>query len=114
MKAALFLVMLTANVDAFAAQVIDVHRIADAIYRAEGGRKARPAYGIKGVKVRNTAHAREVCIRTIRSAHAEWDGEGDFIEFLSRKYAPIGARNDPGNLNSHWARNVRHHMEKLP
>jgi len=108
MKAALFLVMLTANVDAFAAQVIDVHRIADAIYRAEGGRRARPAYGIKGVKVRNTAHAREVCIRTIRSAHAEWDGKKDFVEHLGQKYCP--PETDPiGHKN--WVKNVKEFLK---
>lgn len=108
MKAALFLVMLTANVDAFSAQVIDVHRIADAIYRAEGGRKARPAYGIKGVKVRNTAHAREVCIRTIRSAHAEWDGKGDFVDALGRRYCP--PETDPiGHKN--WVKNVKEFLK---
>ena len=31
----------------------------------------------------------------------------DFITFLGSRYAPIGADNDPHNLNAHWVRNVK-------
>ena len=31
----------------------------------------------------------------------------DFITFLGSRYAPVGADNDPHNLNAHWVRNVK-------
>ena len=31
----------------------------------------------------------------------------DFITFLGSRYAPVGADNDPHNLNSHWVSNVK-------
>ena len=34
-------------------------------------------------------------------------GENDFITFLGSRYAPVGADNDPHNLNAHWVRNVK-------
>lgn len=33
--------------------------------------------------------------------------EEDFIAFLGKRYAPVGASNDPGNLNQYWVDNVR-------
>lgn len=33
--------------------------------------------------------------------------EKDFIAFLGRRYAPVGAENDPQGLNQNWVRNVR-------
>lgn len=108
MKPHILLLMLCANVDAWSAQVVDVNRIANAIYHAEGGPKARPAYGIKSVRPRNTRHAREICIRTIKSAHADWDGKTDLIEHIGRKYCP--PESDPtGHKN--WVRNVKHFLK---
>jgi len=40
------------------AQVLNAGKIADAIYRAEGGAQARVPYGILAVSVRNAAEAR--------------------------------------------------------
>jgi len=37
--------------------------------------------------------------------------ERDFIAFLGSRYAPVGARNDPNNLNQHWVKNVRFYYE---
>lgn len=34
-------------------------------------------------------------------------GHTDFIDYLSERYAPRGAENDPDNLNENWTRNVR-------
>lgn len=86
-------------------QAIDENRLADAIYRAEGGAKARAPYGILSVPVRDHDHARQVCIRTIRRALASWDGRQDFIQHLARRYCPEQA--DPtGHRN--WIKNVRY------
>lgn len=35
------------------------------------------------------------------------EGHEDFIDYLSERYAPRGANNDPNNLNENWAGNVR-------
>jgi len=86
------------------ARAIDPHRLADAIYLAEGGPSARRPYGILSVPVRDRAHARQICLRTISTAADEWDGRGDFIAFLARRYCP--PQSDPlGHRN--WIRNTR-------
>lgn len=43
----------------------------------------------------------------------ERSGHRDFIDFLGDKYAPVGADNDPSNLNTNWERNVRFFYEKF-
>ena len=84
----------------------EVARIADAIYRAEGGSKARVPYGVLSVRVANAAEARRVCMNTIRNNHSRWESAGkpgDFIKYLGAKYCPPSA--DPtGHKN--WVRNV--------
>lgn len=62
-------------------------QIANAIYRAEGGGKTKYPYGILK-KYKNTT-PRQACLNTIQHAKRDWNGTGDFIEFLSKRYAPI-------------------------
>ena len=85
----------------------EVARIADAIYRAEGGSKARVPYGVLSVRVANAAEARRVCMNTIRNNHSRWESAGkpgDFIKYLGAKYCPPSV--DPtGHKN--WVRNVQ-------
>lgn len=88
---------------------IDRQRLADIIWRVEGGSKTRYPYGIKSVKVRDAAHARQVCLRTIDRAVVEWREVGHlrvpcFVQYLAMRYCP--AEVDPtGHQN--WIRNVR-------
>ena len=88
---------------------VDRQRLADIIWRVEGGAKTRYPYGIKSVRVRDAAHAREVCLRTIDRAVREWREVGHvrvpcFVEYLAMRYCPPEV--DPvGNRN--WIRNVR-------
>jgi hypothetical protein len=35
----------------------------------------------------------------------------DFIAFLGKRYAPVGAKNDPEGLNQNWVKNVRYWYE---
>ena len=86
----------------FAEEVIDVERLATAIHKAEGNDN----YGILK-KIRGTNY-RKACIQTINHALRDWSGDGDFITFLGSRYAPIGATNDPINLNVNWISNVRY------
>lgn len=88
-----------------------VEALANAIYKAEGGSKTRHPYGILA-KYKHTT-PRQACINTIKSAWGRWEkaGEpGEFIAFLGKTYAPVGAANDPTGLNSNWVRNVTYFM----
>jgi len=80
--------------------------VADAIYRAEGGAKARKPYGILGVPVKDEAEARRVAINTARNNFQRWikaGKPGSYVDFLADKYTPPTA--DPkGNKN--WKVNV--------
>lgn len=86
---------------------LDAERLADAIYKAEGGDKAKAPYGILSVKVSGKDEARRVCLNTIRNNLKRWEKAGrpgDYIDFLADKYCPQSV--DPiGNKN--WKRNVK-------
>ena len=86
----------------------DVERLANAIYKAEGGANTRHPYGIL-VKYKTTT-SRQACINTIRSKHREWvklGSKGDYLAYLQTRYAPIGVANDPNGLNQNWLKNVQ-------
>ena len=82
------------------------NQYADAIYRAEGGARAKVPYGILSVPVRDAAEARRVCLRTIQRTHDRWLKAGQpgyFVHYLADRYCPPAA--DPiGNAN--WKKNV--------
>lgn len=86
------------------AQAINVNRLADAIYWAEGGAKTNHPYGILA-HYQHTS-PRQACINTINHALRDWNGKGDFIAFLGSRYCPVGASNDPRGLNKNWIKNV--------
>lgn len=92
------------------ANEININKLANAIYLAEGGAKTNHPYGILTHYKHTTP--RQACINTIRHALREWSGKGDFIEFLGSRYAPIGVANDPKGLNKNWVRNVRYFYER--
>jgi len=89
------------------ALALDANRIADAIYRVEGGARAKAPYGILSVKVKDATEARKVCLNTIRNNHRRWQAAGKpgkFLDFLADRYCPKSA--DPvGNRN--WKKNVK-------
>ncbi len=101
MKRVLLISLLAISVHA---QEFNPGRIADAIYRAEGGTHTRWPYGIKNV---TTADPRRVCLNTIRHNWRRWHQAGcpgGFIDFLADHYCPPSV--DPvGNAN--WKRNVK-------
>lgn len=35
-----------------------------------------------------------------------------FVDFMQKRWAPIGAENDPNNLNQNWAPNVRYYLKQ--
>ena len=89
---------------------VDNDRLADAIYMAEGGQNTNHPYGI--LKRYKVTTPRQACINTIKHAKRDYDGEGCFIDFLGSRYCPIGADNDPGNLNINWVGNVKYFLNR--
>ena len=86
-------------------------QIADAIYLAEGGAKAKVPYGILSVKVKDEAEARQVCLNTIRNAKRRYEKtnkEIDFITFLGLTYCPPNAH----SLNKNWVKNVTFYLKR--
>jgi hypothetical protein len=89
----------------------DYERLADAIHKAEGGKKTKYPYGIMSVKVKDEEEARRVAINTMRNnyqrwlnADKKWEGKPvTYLEFTANKFTPPSA--DPvGNRN--WKYNV--------
>lgn len=94
----------------------DVERLSQAIFKAEGGNRAKKPFGVLSIRVKDKLHAKKICQATIRNNYKRWvkaGRKGDFINFLASKYAPVGVANDPSNLNVHWAKNVRFWYNKL-
>lgn len=87
-------------------------KIVNAIYLAEGGKNAKKPFGILTVKCNSYEDCRRICLRTVRNNRLRYirdvrpNGE-DYLSYLSRKYAPIGAGNDKTGLNRNWLKNVR-------
>lgn len=67
-------------------------KIADAIFKIEGGYKANQLFGInpKYVKCNGYDDCRRVCINTIKNKEVEWldSEEEDFLVYLSKRYCP--------------------------
>ncbi len=83
--------------------------IVKAIGKAENSK--RHPYGI----MIKTDDPWSVCLRTVKHRmrlFVEEGCPGDFIEYLSRTYAPIGAKNDPKGLNKNWVKNVKFWLKK--
>jgi hypothetical protein len=79
---------------------------ADAIYRAEGGDKAKAPYGVLSIKTKNADEARRITINSAKKNYGRWlhaGKPGTFVEFMANRWTPPSA--DPkGNAN--WIRNV--------
>jgi hypothetical protein len=108
MKRALLLSLLVAsNCPHLRSETLDAQRLADAIYLAEGGPRAKVPYGILSVNVRDAAEARAVCLRTIAHAWRDWSATRDprpFFNFLADRYCPPS--DSAGNR--HWKHNVNY------
>ena len=85
----------------------EAQRIANAIWRAEGGLHAATPYGVRGAT--NHAHARATVLRIISERWQSYEvmlergtARSSFIEFVGERYAPPHAH----HLNRNWARNV--------
>lgn len=108
------LIFLLVNGCAWASDSINIDKLANAIYIAEGGANTAHPFGILA-KYKHTT-ARQACINTIKSAikrYAKQDQSTDFITFLGATYCPVGAYNDPHGLNRNWVRNVTYYYVVL-
>ena len=86
-------------------------RIVDAIYRVEGGAKAKVPYGILSVRVSSLEEARKVAYNTVQNNHDRWlkaGQPGKYVDFLADRYCPSSA-DAKGNKN--WKRNIREFLK---
>lgn len=88
---------------------------ADAIKRAENSVKY--PYGIKSVSCKGEEECRKVCKNTVYRTLVKYRVDRcrpseKGIECLARRYAPIGAKDDPTNLNKNWIKNVQYFLDK--
>lgn len=67
-------------------------KVADAIYRLEGGARTRYPYGIRSMETyRNEKLARHICIRSIENSQIRWihaGRPGDWLDFFAARYCP--------------------------
>lgn len=71
-------------------------------------------HGVLSVKTDDPA---KVLDNSVYNNFVRWDQAGrpgKFIDFMQKRWAPIGAKNDPKNLNKNWAPNVRGALQKNP
>jgi len=86
--------------------------IVNAIYRAEGADKAIYKYGIRSIKYKDEAEARQICLNSVRNNKVRWEKAGrphDFITFMGLRYCPPKAH----PKNSNWVKNVKYFLLKL-
>lgn len=92
------------------AEVYSAAGICEAIYIVEGGARAKKPYGVLSIPCNSHESCREVCITTVQNQFTRWQAveksRGEFLVSLARRYAPVGAGNDPKNLNQYWLKNL--------
>lgn len=84
-------------------------RLIQAMVQAEGGPDAFVRAVQCSVAVSNFPQAVEVACRTATHRMWEYVKEHDsepYVLYLGSKWAPIGAANDPHELNANWVHNV--------
>jgi 8-oxo-dGTP pyrophosphatase MutT (NUDIX family) len=85
-----------------------IEKLADAIYRLEGGDKTKYPYGIKSIDTKGDVNrARRIAMNTIRNNYKRWitaGKPGKYLDFLADRFCPIQA-DKQGNIN--WKKNIR-------
>jgi hypothetical protein len=78
-------------------------------------------FGVLSKQVNSPSEANQVLNESIDNNFWRWlqtspDGvympKEKFVDFMQQRWAPIGAANDPDNLNVNWAPNVRKFLRK--
>lgn len=90
-------------------------KLLKAIRLAENGKPGRE-FGVLSHKADTFEKQAGWCASICYKNYVYWELhpeiDQDFISYLGSQYAPIGAANDPSNLNSNWVKNVRYHFNK--
>lgn len=105
MKLTMFLAVALSLSGLVYAEEIYVEKFADAIRRAEGNSN----YGVLSIPCKTEAKCRQICINSIKNnlkRYEKSDKSLDFISFMAKRWAPVGVKNDPRNLNANWPRLV--------
>ena len=97
-----------------------------ALRRTENGRPGRE-FGVLSVAADSREAQTRVAANTVRNTIARFERDGGvavdpatgryseaFLRFLSSRYAPLGAANDPAGLNRHHAANLIALYRKVP
>ena len=82
----------------------DYNKLADIIYKIEGGAKTKYPYGIMSIK---TSNPRQVCINTCKNNYKRWQAKPlgkTYFDYLADVYCPPSADRQ-GNIN--WKRNLK-------
>ena len=89
--------------------------MARAVQQAEGDPTGN--MGVRSIK--NPKKPKDILLNSIANNYARWQTNQPpapwlsqvpnemFVDFMQRRWAPIGAKNDPTNLNKNWAPNVK-------
>ena len=96
------------------AEVYDADQLVDIIYIIEGGEKAKKPFGVLSVPCEGYDDCRKICYNTVVNSFTRWqaDGsQGDFLETLSRRYAPVNSDTDNGT-NKFWLENLNFYLAK--
>ena len=73
-------------------------------------------FGVLSQKVSSPDQANKILNESIENSFWRWLQAGKpvpLVDFMQMRWAPIGAENDPKNLNMNWAPNVRNFLEQL-
>ncbi|MGQ9473152.1 MAG: hypothetical protein ACUVQZ_08175 [Candidatus Caldatribacteriaceae bacterium] len=92
---------------------VNPHALLLAIRESERGRPGFE-FGVVTAKDTDLATQTEWACKIILKNFERFreSGERDFISFLGKSYAPLGAENDPQGLNRFWADNVRYFYQR--
>jgi hypothetical protein len=76
-------------------------------------------FGVLSQQVNSPAEANQALNKSIANNFWRWIQTSDngelpkekFVDFMQQRWAPLGAANDPNNLNVNWAPNVRKSLQ---
>lgn len=91
-----------------------VPQVASAVKVAEGNPRN---HGVLSVPTANEGDASKVLNDSVYNNLVRWHEAGKpgkFVDFMQKRWAPIGVSNDPRNLNKNWAPNVRKALQQDP
>lgn len=95
------------------AEEVNLPKLVQAIYIAEGGAKACVPYGMLKYKGMTKEQLTPKCLSCVTKYHNQWKAEGSrghFFDYLGSKYAPTsgkGVTAYAAKMNKNWSVNVK-------